>query len=223
MLSSINNWQAAYIVFALLSFLTTFDGWSQWHLLFKPLVMPIAIAAVLAHAKQRGQGVLRQDALLIGALAFSALGDSFLMFKGFFVWGLGSFLIAHVFFLALFKRGVPWFSNRLALLLLVGFTSSVYLWFVSASLTASLYVPVAIYVTVISLMCAQAIGRASTLGKASAQWVAIGAVMFVLSDLLIGIDKFVESLPLRHFWVLATYYIAQYLIVWGVLPRSSNS
>ena len=36
------------------------------------------------------------------------------MFPGFFIPGLVSFLIAHLFYIALFKPGLPWFPNRLA-------------------------------------------------------------------------------------------------------------
>lgn len=53
-----------------------------------------------------------------------------------------------------------------------------------------LKIAVAAYVTVISLMAAHAMGRATTTGDAAARWVALGACVFMVSDSLIAIDRF---------------------------------
>ena len=76
-----------------------------------------------------------------------------------------------------------------------------------------LKIAVGAYVTVISLMAAQAIGRAVTLGDNASRWVAVGACVFMVSDSLIAINKFVAPVPLSSLWILATYYCAQMLIV----------
>jgi uncharacterized membrane protein YhhN len=76
---------------------------------------------------------------------------------------------------------------------------------------------VAAYVLVIALMAAQAIGRATVLGDKPAVWVAVGAGFFMLSDTLLALNKFVSPLPLAPLWVLSTYYVAQVLIVRGML------
>jgi alkylglycerol monooxygenase len=72
---------------------------------------------------------------------------------------------------------------------------------------------VAAYVLVISLMAAQAIGRATVQGDTAARWVAVGACVFMVSDSLIAINKFVAPVALSSLWILATYYAAQLLIV----------
>jgi uncharacterized membrane protein YhhN len=76
-----------------------------------------------------------------------------------------------------------------------------------------LKIAVAAYVTVISLMAAQAIGRAGALDDAAARRVALGACIFMVSDSLIAINKFVTPVALSSLWILATYYTAQILIV----------
>ena len=76
-----------------------------------------------------------------------------------------------------------------------------------------LKIAVGAYVTVISLMAAQAIGRAVTLGDNASRWVAVGACVFMVSDSLIAVNKFVAPVPLSSLWILATYYCAQMLIV----------
>jgi uncharacterized membrane protein YhhN len=79
-----------------------------------------------------------------------------------------------------------------------------------------LKIAVAAYVTVISLMAAQAIGRASVTGDAASRWVAVGACVFMVSDSLIAINKFVTPVALSSLWILATYYCAQMLILHNV-------
>jgi uncharacterized membrane protein YhhN len=51
----------------------------------------------------------------------------------------------------------------------------------------------------------------------SYSFVLIGAILFIISDSLIAINKFAYSIPLSGLWVMATYIAAQYLIVEGVL------
>ena len=69
------------------------------------------------------------------------------------------------------------------------------------------------YIGVISLMAAQAIGRARVIGDAASSWVAIGACLFMLSDSLIAIDRFLTPLPMSSLWILSSYFAAQMLIV----------
>jgi uncharacterized membrane protein YhhN len=131
-----------------------------------------------------------------------------------FILGLGSFLVAHLFYIALFRQGQPWFPSKLALLVVLGFGAAMYsiVWGGLGNDTV-LKMAVAAYVTVISLMTAQAIGRAITLGDSASKWVAVGACVFMVSDSLIAINKFVTPVALSSLWILVTYYCAQMLIV----------
>jgi uncharacterized membrane protein YhhN len=44
-----------------------------------------------------------------------------------------------------------------------------------------------------------------------------GAILFMISDSLIAINKFLEPLPQSGFWIMTTYIGAQFLIVRGLL------
>jgi uncharacterized membrane protein YhhN len=77
---------------------------------------------------------------------------------------------------------------------------------------------VAVYVLVIALMAAQALGRAAVLGDAAGHAVASGAALFMLSDAILGVDRFVLPLPLAPLWVLGCYFVAQILIVHNARP-----
>jgi alkylglycerol monooxygenase len=191
-------------------------GWVELHRVFKPLTMLVAMGVVLHHA-QRAGGLRRADGLLLGALALSLAGDAFLMFPGYFIPGLVSFLLAHLAYIALFRQDAPWFASRRALIATLGIGVAMYAFLWQGGLPAALRAPVAAYVLVIALMAAQAIGRATVQRDRAAFAVALGAGFFMLSDTLLAINRFVSPLPMSQVWVLSTYYAAQVLIVAGML------
>lgn len=205
-------------------------GMVDLHLVFKPSTMAIAMIFVAGRAISTG-GIRKFDILLLLGFLFSLGGDVFLMLPGdvplwglpTFILGLGSFLVAHLFYIALFRQGQAWFPSRTALWCTLGFGGAMY-----AVLWGSLGDPVlkgavAAYVTVIALMAAQAIGRAMVLGDASARWVAVGACVFMASDTMIAINKFLTPVPLSSLWILATYYCAQLLIGHHSRPTAARA
>lgn len=64
---------------------------------------------------------------------------------------------------------------------------------------------VCIYATLISIMMVTALLQRSSL-------FALGAILFVFSDFIIAWNKFVEPVPYRHYLVLVTYFLAQWLL-----------
>ena len=186
----------------------------SWRLRFVPLTGPVKPMRMGLLTAAGGMAPLgRFDALLLGALAMSLAGDAFLMFPGYFIPGLVSFLIAHLLYIALFRMGQRWFPSRRALAITLGVGAVMYAYLWQGGLPAALRVPVAAYVIVIALMAAQAIGRATVLRDEAAVGVAIGAGFFMLSDSLLAVNKFVSPLPMAQVGVLSTYYLAQILIV----------
>ena len=197
-----------------------------YYLLTKPLVMVLAMIFVAFRAYSTvASGIFNPKCrgLLLAALLFSLVGDVFLMLPGdYFIPGLASFLVAHLFYIALFRQGQAWFPSRTALLGVLAFGGVVYAVLWSHLGNPVLQGAVAAYVGVISLMAAQALGRAMATGDAAARWVGAAACIFMLSDALIAVNKFLTPVPLASFWVLLTYYAAQLLIVHHVRGRRSR-
>jgi len=196
-------------------------GLEELHYVFKPLTMALVIGIALLRARAAGS-IQRFDALLMAGLAASLAGDVLLMLKGMFIPGLVAFLIAHLFYIALFRQGINWFPSRRALAATVAVGACMYA-FLWSGLAPVLKVAVAAYVVVIALMAAQAIGRALVLRDSTSAAVAIGACFFMLSDATLAINRFAMPLPMAQFWVLSTYYIAQMLIACNALPRASHA
>lgn len=141
------------------------------------------------------------------------------MLPGFFIPGLVSFLVAHLFYIAMFKQGVPWLPSPRALLATLGIGGAMY-GFLFPSLNPMLRIAVAAYVVVIALMAAQAIGRAGWLRDKASVAAAVGACLFMLSDSLLATNKFAVQFPMAQFLVLASYYTAQFLIARSARPQS---
>lgn len=150
--------------------------------------------------------------LLVGALALSALGDAFLAFDGerMFLGGLGSFLVAHLAYAALFLTiGDP--ANLSGVRIAVGAAMAAgvlamifRLWPAAGK---SMQVPVACYGAAILAMGLTALTVAQPM-------VGVGAGLFMVSDALLGAHRFLlkADSPLRPAFsrgVWALYWIGQ--------------
>jgi uncharacterized membrane protein YhhN len=198
---------------AALATATAVEGWTDAHRVFKPLAMLLAIAWVAT----RGRG--RFDGALLAALALCLAGDVFLMFEGFFIPGLASFLAAHLCYLVLFRQGMRWFPSPRALAATLAIAALLYA-VLFPHLGPVLRVAVAAYALAIAAMAAQAIGRAAVLRDAASIGVAVGAGLFMLSDAILAINLFATAIPLAPLCILATYYAAQVLIVHYARPAA---
>lgn len=201
---------------AALATATAADGMVELRRVFKPLAMVLAMVFVADRARRAGSWG-RFDGLLLAGLACSLAGDAFLMFRGFFIPGLLCFLMAHLFYIVLFKHGLPWFPSRRTLAATLGAGIAMYAALYS-SLGPMLKVAVAGYVLVIGLMAAQAIGRAMALRDRASVGAALGAGFFMVSDALLALNMFATPVPKAQLWVLSTYYIAQILIARNTRP-----
>lgn len=205
----------AFVQAAALATTSNACGWSEVYLWAKPLALLVLVLA----AWQSSAGMLGRKWLML-ALCLSWLGDVLLMGEGLFVPGLVAFLLAHLSYLQLFRQDAPWLRSRLALAVCLSVAAVIFVGLDQNGLPTELRVPVAAYVWVIATMAAQAWGRAKHLYSAASLWVAWGSVSFMLSDTLLALDKFVSPLPYAGLWVLATYYLAQGLIVRGISNRA---
>ena len=226
----ISVWLALMLDAGVLAAATGTLGLTEWHMVFKPAAMLFACAQVLAsarHAPTDHAGRSHPISLrwLLVALQWSLVGDVCLMLSSpaMFVPGLVSFLLAHLAYIIVMKRGLPWFADRRALVitLLLGVGMYIILW--TGGLPAELRIPVAIYVTVIALMAAQAWGRWHVMRSTNALQVALGASCFMVSDTILALDRFVQPVPHAPFWVLISYFAAQALIVWGLTGKGPAS
>lgn len=175
-----------------------------------------ALAALAVYIK--GEGSTLRRALLIAALLASTLGDALLLSPALFIPGLVAFLIAHVLYIALLTRDAKFFASKAALAFVAVYAAAmlIYLW---PHIGSDLKAPVTVYVVVICVMLAQALGRALSLGCKAAALVAFGALAFVVSDTCLALNLFAGAGEVAERLVLPTYWLAQALIAFNVLSK----
>jgi uncharacterized membrane protein YhhN len=79
-------------------------------------------------------------------------------------------------------------------------------------------VPIACYVAMIAAMAWTALGRgvAGTTPQPSGLLAALGALVFIVSDATLALDRFVRPWHWAHAAVMVTYYAAQMLLAGSV-------
>jgi uncharacterized membrane protein YhhN len=168
----------------------------------------------------------RVTALLGVALAVSCLGDFLLGVRrlgsldgeSLFLLGLGSFLVAHLVYIAMFRKyrmaewrkpGAVRVLGVLTILVVLGTMLGI----LRDSL-GPLLIPVVVYSLVLSGM-----GISAMLADLGTPLAGIGALFFIASDAMIAISKFRGPFPGHEPLIWITYYAAQFLILLGVAHR----
>lgn len=192
-------------------------------LISKSVLMPLLIAYAFTKFSQRKTLIF---SLTLAALLFSWVGDLFLLYDtgeaNYFIFGLLAFLVAHIFYISVYiKAKIP--NTELALLATQQMRYLFILILAGSALIYVLYpylddlaVPVIIYAVVLVSMAIAALYRFGRTSTSSFSFVFIGALLFMLSDSMLAINKFVESFANAGFWVMLTYALAQYFIVEGL-------
>lgn len=208
--------------------------WIWLHYACKPLatVLLMRLAArAAAPVSPRYRGTI------LAGLAFSLLGDNFLMLPAalfqidLFLAGLAAFLLAHLCYMSAFFAGSD-ARTRLASIAVFAVFGVANLAGLLPRLESAMRVPVIAYVIALLLMAGFALARARSLRTregavsavaASARLAAIGAALFVASDTLLAWNRFGGGVPLASLWVLATYYLAQWCIARSVDPQAGGN
>ncbi|MBL7829077.1 MAG: lysoplasmalogenase [Saprospiraceae bacterium] len=185
--------------------------------LTKPLMMPL-----LAWWLYQSAAPSRlRSGWLIGLL-FSTLGDVLLMFPGslFFLLGLSSFLIAHLAYIGAINvglRGQRGFliKNPLWILPFMAYPIALLVW-LWPGIPEAMRIPVAVYAIVIATMAQSVCNLRGYVPAEMFKSMMLGAVLFVLSDSLIAVNKFGYAFSGAHVAIIATYVAGQWLLARGV-------
>jgi len=214
-----------FTIIALLQLSSNFlrDYFPWFHYLSKPAIMISLGLFFYAHISSKWN---RFTAFMLIAIIASLFGDIFLMLAGdYFIWGLGSFLLAHIFYLLVFTAyGLSPISQESLLkrkpwLVLIFLVYAVLLIGILYPYLGKMLIAVCIYALVIMSMSLAALNRWKRVSQKSFAFVFMGALLFMLSDSMIAINKFAFDIPLSHLWIMTTYITAQYLIVMGILRQ----
>ncbi len=206
----VNTWAvtlvAVAVVTAFVNWFSVATGRRRLEWATKPAVMIVLIAAALAVDPLTSAARIWFLAALVASLA----GDVFLMVEPErFMAGLGSFLIAHLGYIAGFTAAgidtAPAIAT-VAFSAIAVATIGLRIRKGAAAHDRRLGMPVTAYIVVISAFLVSAVGTTNVTA-------AIGAVLFYTSDSILGWNKFVAPIRLGRVATMVTYHSAQALLV----------
>jgi len=183
----------------------------------KPAIMLSLIAYYLT--------VETRSMTVIIAMILSLLGDILLIFPERFIGGLVAFLLSHVFYIFSYRQHQGELREqalqgihriRLAFPIVLAGTGLVVVLY---PVLGDLKLPVIVYAVVLVTMVLHALFRYGRTNSSSFWMVFWGAILFMLSDSILAINKFLGSVNYAGLWIMITYITAQYLIVRGLVKH----
>ncbi|WP_448568065.1 lysoplasmalogenase [Thalassotalea ganghwensis] len=212
------NFSVARVLFAFLASLfivsTYLSPYSfSWLIKILPIVVLILMTFQFVNVKAKKR-------LLIGLL-FSSMGDIWLDTgrEQYFLYGLASFFLAHLMYIAAIKpqlKLIKQSSNALVISFYL-LSGAVVFYFCLLENLGEMFIPVFAYMSVLIGMAISTL-----LSPYRNYWLVIGGVSFVISDTIIGLNKFYLSSPIDHSIIMFTYYLAQLGLVTGFWLASSD-
>jgi len=178
--------------------------------IFKPLTMILIIlVAILGNADQSIYKLM-----IAAGLTFSLAGDVFLMLPSDqFRAGLTAFLFAHLIYISAFLSlidSLHWWLLIILLIIGAGFVLYIF------PRLGSQKVPVILYIVIITVMVWTASEVLYQDPQIGAWFVFVGATLFVVSDLILTLNRFQNSFKSARALNLTAYFSAQLLIASSV-------
>ncbi|HMJ71261.1 MAG TPA: lysoplasmalogenase [Cyclobacteriaceae bacterium] len=209
-----------FITDALVNLAGQFTGIQILSDVTKPLIVPFLVGYYVASTP-----FPRSIPLMVALLA-CWLGDVALMFVGYaeiwFMAGLASFLVGHLFYIIIYRQFrwesvedglLPVQKVRFSLPVVLAGTGLIVILF---PVLGGLKFPVMIYAIAIMVMVMNAIFRFGRTNSRSFWLVLAGALMFMISDSILALNKFRGEIEMGGVLIMMTYISAQYLIVEGL-------
>lgn len=200
------------ILFAVLAVMTAFEKW-LWHTPITPWLKASVLFALLIHLGLVLRKVKRttfHTFIFVGLFA-SALGDVVIEFS--FITGIVAFFLAHVFYLVAMGIDREHVGQQLLWMLPSLVFVAVVFSLVHEGIPDPLFIPVMLYMAIISCMISRATFRGRFYPATTAtRYMWLGAWLFGISDAYIAVNKWSTPLPMAPVLILCTYYTGQYFI-----------
>ena len=196
-----------FLLISVFDLYAIFVGNLEMEMIAKPLIITSLVVVYLL-------SVSKPNFWYVSALLFSFWGDVLLLFQDqFFVYGLASFLLAHILLITVSSK----FLKKVAIAKILTHSMPFLLILILLLYTVypnleELLIPVFVYGIVISVFGVVTFLIYSNERSKENLLLFIGAITFILSDSALAINKFYESTELFENAIMVTYILAQYLI-----------
>ena len=185
--------------------------------IFKPLIL---LSLITLYALS----VSKINKMYVLALICSFLGDVFLMFEGelYFIIGLISFLLAHLLFINIVIKEIK--KNTIKNIIIAAFpfviVFSLLIFTLKNSLGEMLF-PVIIYGLAIATFGTVSLINFREKKSMKSIFMLFGAIIFMLSDSVLAINKFYVQVHVFEIIVMITYILAQYFIYRAMISNKN--
>lgn len=188
---------------------------SMFGMVIKCLPIFSLIIFVLLHGMSFGDEYAFSRRIIIGLL-FSALGDSFLIWPDYFIYGMGAFGVAQIMYSSAF--GFKPLKPKLGAFLYC--ISAIANYIVIPGLHGPLLIGVPVYNILLMTMVWRAMARVQFFEDLWT-WTKLcscaGGIVFALSDSFIALHQFVTPIAYSQVLIMVTYYAAQLGIALSVV------
>jgi len=212
-----------HVAFAVIVVIQLFGSWVSSRSIeyaVKPLILLWIATFFLLNSRPA-----RYRWLVLLAFFFSWLGDLVLMFAWkselLFFAGVGGFLCSQITYILAFltyriDSGKGLIRRKPVWLLAFGLYFAVLFLILLPGLDGIMIPVVVVYALSLTGMSIAAANRHGLVSPRDFALVFSGSVLFLISDSLLAINKFITDLPREGFLVMLTYIAAQYLIMRGM-------
>jgi len=215
-----------YFLSGLLNLLSIHFEHLRVAMIFKALLMPSLATYFIVGHKLFSKNTAYYSVIV--ALLCSWAGDICWMLQSsgndYFLYGLMAFLAVHVCYIIAYlqarvttgnKAGKFFVISRIIIFALTGIALYNALW----NKTDELRLPLGIYTLAIITMTIAAVLRREKTSPSSFSFIYGGALMFLVSNGMLVISKFINPFPYNGVLIMLTYILAQFLIVSGILKH----
>lgn len=206
-----------FLIIVILDVYAVITQHKSLEIICKPLLMTSLVIVYLVSLK-KGE---KANFWLVSALFFSFWGDVFLLDKtNYFVFGLGSFLVAHIMYIKMTAN----FLKKTAVIQILKSAVIFVALFVTIFLLikdnlGEMLVPVLVYGTAISGFGTCALLNYQQEKSTENTVLLLGAILFIASDSGIALNNFYSPTHFFDIAIIILYVLAQFLIVKAILLR----
>ncbi|TQR20494.1 lysoplasmalogenase [Psychrobacillus vulpis] len=178
-------------------------------------LIPMLLILLLAFI-QPSREPKKYKLLIIVGLFVCMLADGLIYW---FIIGLITFLIGHIWYIFAFRQIKKAAIPRWGAVLLLVYGIAMATWLAGTLLSQGEYIlagAVILYIVVILLMGWNAFQTAN-------RFAIIGAILFIFSDSVLAINKFIIDIPFSDAFIMISYYGAQFLIAFSIYAHYSAS
>lgn len=195
------------------------------HTLLIGITKGLLLFSLMAYFYSETKPLTGINASFFTGLLFSFFGDIFMFLEDgiYFILGLVAFLIAHLFYIYSFYNQGKTFIKKNPIFIVPVLLYVISFLIFSWSYLGDLKIPVLVYALVLGGMVLASINRYGAVNQKAFTTGIMGAILFVISDSALAINKFMIPFEYAGILIMATYGMAQYFLLKAFMTSNEDN